>query len=62
MKAGDTIWIDYKYCARSFVLGNYGAYISHLESLAQTDSQALKRADTCDMQKNGWMQYMYRWM
>ena len=44
LKAGDTCWVDYKYGARSLVLENYGAYISHLESLVQTESQALKRA------------------
>ena len=27
------------------MLENYGAYISHVESLSQTDSQALKRAE-----------------
>ena len=27
------------------MLKNYGAYISHVESLSQTDSQALKRAE-----------------
>ena len=43
LKVGDTHWTDYKYCAMPLVLENYDAYISHLESLAQTDSQALKR-------------------
>ena len=44
-KAGGTQWIDHKFCAMSVILQNYGIYITQLESLAQTDSQALKRAE-----------------
>ena len=44
-KAGGTRWIDHKFCAMSVILQNYGIYITHLESLAQTDSQSLKRAE-----------------
>ena len=32
---------------------NYGAYISHLEQLSSTDSQALKRAEIKGYVKNG---------
>ena len=31
--------------AMEIVLNNYGTYITHLESLANTDSQALKHAE-----------------
>ena len=31
--------------AMEIVLNNYGIYMKHLESLANTDSQALKRAE-----------------
>ena len=41
----------------SLVLENYGVYISHLESLAQIDSQALKRAEIAGIQKNGQTKY-----
>ena len=58
LKAQDSCWIDYKYYVMSFVLENYGACISHLESLAQTDLQALKRAEIVGYRKNGQMQYM----
>ena len=42
-KCNGTRWIDHKYKAMQIVYENYGVFISHLESLAQTDSQALKR-------------------
>ena len=41
-KAHGTRWIDHNFRAMTKVLSNYGAYIAHLESLSQTDSQALK--------------------
>ena len=44
-KACGTRWIDHKYRAMQKVLQNYGAYMVHLESLSQTDSQAFKRAE-----------------
>ena len=40
-----TRWIAHKIKAMEIVLNNYGVYIKHLESLAHTGSQALKRAD-----------------
>ena len=44
-KAGGTRWIGHKMRALNIVLQNYGAFITHLESLAKTDSQDSKRAD-----------------
>ena len=44
-KAHDTRWIEHKYAAMKKLLAHYGAYMAHLESLSQTDSQALKRAE-----------------
>ena len=40
-----TRWIAHKVKAMEIVLNNYGIYIKHLELLANTDSQALKRAE-----------------
>ena len=40
-----TRWIDHKLASMKIMLKNYGAYISYVESLSQTDSQALKRAE-----------------
>ena len=40
------------------VLSNYGAYIAHLESLSQTDSQALKRSELEGHSKK-WKDAMY---
>ena len=44
-KSYGTHWIDHKFTSMKIMLENYGAYISHIESLFQTDSQALKRAE-----------------
>ena len=44
-KSYSTHWIDYTLSSMKIMLENYGAYISHVESLSQTDSQALKRAE-----------------
>ena len=44
-KSYGTRWIDHKLTSMKIMLENYGAYISHIESLSQTDSQALKRAE-----------------
>ena len=44
-KSYGTRWIDHKLTSMKIMLENYGAYISHVESLSQTDSQALKRAE-----------------
>ena len=42
----------------SLVLGSYGAYISHLENLLQTDSQALKRTEVVGHTKK-WTDTIY---
>ena len=44
-KSYGTCWIDHTFTSMKIMLENYGAYISHVESLSQTDSQALKRAE-----------------
>ena len=44
-KSYGTCWIDHKLASMKIMLKNYGAYISYVESLSQTDSQALKRAE-----------------
>ena len=44
-KSYGTHWIDHKLTSMKIMLENYGAYISHIESLSQTDSQPLKRAE-----------------
>ena len=44
-KSYGTCWIDHKLTSVNIMPENYGAYISHIESLSQTDSQALKRAE-----------------
>ena len=44
-KSYDTRWIAQKVKAMEIVQNNHGVYIKHLESLAQTNSQALKSAD-----------------
>ena len=57
-KAHGTRWIDHKSCAMTKVLSNYGAYITHLESLSQTDSQALKQSELEGHSKK-WKDTMY---
>ena len=42
-KANGTRWISHKFTSMNIFLKNYGIFITHLESLANTDSQALKR-------------------
>ena len=42
-KANGTRWISHKFTNMNIFLKNYGIFITHLESLANTDSQALKR-------------------
>mgnify|MGYP002804370980 CR=1 FL=1 len=44
-KVGGTRWIAHKFRAMAIALENYGAFVSHLESLAHTDSQSLKKAE-----------------
>ena len=44
-KSYGTRWIAHKLKAMEIVLNNYGIFIKHLESLAHTDSQALKRTE-----------------
>ena len=42
-KANGTRWISHKFTSINIFLKNYGIFITHLESLANTDSQTLKR-------------------
>ena len=43
VKASGTRWIGHRYNAIKIVLKHYGAYMTHLEELANNDSQAEKR-------------------
>ena len=45
VKSSGTGWVAHKVNAMEIVLMNYSIFIMHLESLAQTDSQELKRAE-----------------
>ena len=53
-----TRWIAHKVRAMEIVLSNYGIFITHLESLSQTDSQDLKRAEFFGFSKR-WVQAKY---
>ena len=53
-----TRWIAHKLKAMETVLQNYGVFMQHLESLTQTDSQALKRAELVGWAKK-WMDAKY---
>ena len=44
-KSYGTLWIDHKVTSVKIMLENYGAYISYVELLSQTDLQALKRVE-----------------
>ena len=44
-KSYGTCWTVHMLISMKIMLENYGAYISHVESLSQTDSQALERAE-----------------
>ena len=57
-KAHGTRWIDHKFRAMTKVLSNYGVNIAHLESLSQTDAQALKRSELEGHSKK-WKHVMY---
>ena len=57
-KASGTRWIAHKVNAMQIVLSNYGVFMAHLESLAQTDSQALKRNELVGYSKK-WQQAKY---
>ena len=55
-KSYGTTWIAHEVKAMEIALNNNGIYIKHLESLANTDSQALKRAEIAGevkSEKNG---------
>ena len=43
-KSTGSRWIAYKVRAMEIILAHYGIFMDHIESLSQTDSQALKRA------------------
>ena len=51
-------WIAHKVRSLEIILANYGVFLTHLESLAQTDSQALKRAELVGFAKK-WAQAKY---
>ena len=57
-KSSGTRWISHKVQSMEIVLFNYGVFITHLESLAQTDSQALKRAKLVGFARK-WVQAKY---
>ena len=57
-KSYGTRWIVHKLKAMETVLQNYGVFMQHLESLAQTDSQALKKAELVGWPKK-WMDAKY---
>ena len=41
-KSVGTLWIAHKGRAMENILANYGIFMAHVESLSQTDLQALK--------------------
>ena len=45
-------WISHKSNAMKMFFKNYGIFITHLESLAHNDSQALKRCEIQGFVKN----------
>ena len=57
-KSSGTCWVAHKVNAMEIVLQNYGIFMTHLESLSQTDSQALKRAELEGFFKK-WLQAKY---
>ena len=57
-KSYGTKWIAHKLKAMETVLQNYGVFMQHLELLAQTDSQALERAELVGWSKK-WMDAKY---
>ena len=50
-KATGTLWINHKYRAMELFFKHFGPYMSHLERLEQTGSQALKRTEICGLVK-----------
>ena len=44
-KSAGIRWIAHKVKAMGIILANYSIFMAHIESLSQTDSQALKRAE-----------------
>ena len=55
-KANGTRWISHKFTSMNIFLKNYCIFITHLESLANTDSQALKHMRSKVTLRNGSMQ------
>ena len=45
VKASGTCWIAHRYNAMKVLLKHYGAYMTHLEELANTDNSLEKRAE-----------------
>ena len=50
-KATGTLWINHNYRAMELFFKHFGLYMSHLERLEQTGSQALKRTEICGLVK-----------
>ena len=57
-KSTGTRWISHKVRAMEIVLASYDIFMAHVESLSQTDSQALKRAEIEGLAKK-WLQGKY---
>ena len=57
-KSYGTHWIYHKLKSTKIMLCNYGVSIQHLESLAQTNSQSLKKAELEGYAKK-WMNAKY---
>ena len=50
-KATGTLWIKHNYREMELFFKHFGPYMSHLERLEQTGSQALKRTEICGLVK-----------
>ena len=57
-KSTGTHWIAHKVRVMEIILANYSIFMAHIESLSQTDSQALKRAEIEGLAKK-WLQGKY---
>ena len=57
-RTSGTRWIAHKVRSMEVILANYGVFLPHLELLAQTDSQALKRTELVSFAKK-WVQAKY---
>ena len=57
-RSSGTRWIAHKVRSTEIIFANYGVFLTHLESLAQTDPQTLKRAELVNFAKK-WVQAKY---